>query len=79
MTISSPSGVNLVTMPVASDPAFGSVMQSEAIAPSATFGKKRFFCSSVPKSLTGFIAWKLVAQMIPVEAQALEISRTQAR
>ena len=77
--ISSPSGVNRVVMPVASEPAFGSVMHSEASAPSASFGRIRFFCSSVAKSMTGFMAWKFVAQMMPVAAQALLISRTQAR
>ena len=77
--MSSPSGVNFVAMPVASDPAFGSVMHSDASAPSASFGRNRFFWSSVPKSMTGFMAWKLVAQMIPVAAQALLISRTQTR
>ena len=77
--ISSPSGVKRVAMWVASEPAAGSVIASAASAPSATRGNSRFFCSSAPKSISGFIAWKLVAQMIPVAAQAIEISRTQAR
>ena len=47
--------------------------------PAAMVGRMRCFCASVPKSITGFMPWKLVAQMMPVEAQALEISRTQAR
>ena len=47
--------------------------------PSATRGRRRRFCSSLPKSISGFIAWKFVAQMMPVEAQARLISRTQAR
>jgi hypothetical protein len=29
--------------------------------------------------MSGFIAWKFVAQMMPVEPQVLLISRTQAR
>ena len=66
-------------MPVASDPADGSVMHSAASPPRAIRGSKRCFCSSVPKSMRGFIAWKVVAQMMPVEAQALLISRTHAR
>jgi len=78
-TTALPSGVNRVVMCVASEPASGSVIASAPIAPSATRGRSLRFCSSVPKSISGFVAWKLVAQMIPVEAQALEISRTQAR
>ena len=78
-TVSLPSGVNLVVMPVASEPASGSVIASAPIAPSATRGSNRCFCSSLPKSITGFIAWKLVAQMMPVEAHAALISRTHAR
>ncbi len=78
-TTVSPSGVKRVVICVASDPASGSVIASAPIAPSATRGKNLCFCSSVPKSMSGFVAWKLVAQMMPVEAQALEISRTQAR
>ena len=66
-------------MPVASEPAVGSVIVSEASAPSAMTGSKRCFCSSLPKSISGFIAWKLVAQMTPVEAHAFEISRTHSR
>ena len=77
--MSSPSGVNRVVMWVASEPASGSVIANAASAPSATRGSSRCFCSSPPKSISGFIAWKLVAQMIPVEAQALLNSRTQAR
>ena len=56
-----------------------SVIASEAIAPSVTRGRKRRFCSSVPKSITGFVAWKFVAHIMPVEAHAFDISRTQAR
>ena len=52
----SPSGLNDVFIPVASEPAVGSVITSEASAPSATFGSKRFFCSSLPQSTSGFIA-----------------------
>ena len=77
--VSLPSGVKRVVMPVASEPALGSVMHSAPIAPAATRGSSRFFCSSLPKSISGFIAWKLVAQMLPVAAQAALISRTQAR
>jgi len=64
-TILSPSGVKRVA--------------SAASAPAATRGNRRRFCSSLPKSTSGFMAWKFVAQMMPVDAQALEISRTQAR
>ncbi len=78
-TILSPSGVNRVVICVASEPASGSVIANAASAPSATHGSSRRFCSSPPKSISGFIAWKLVAQIIPVEAQALLNSRTQAR
>ena len=78
-TMSSPASRNRVTMPVASEPAPDSVMASEARAPSATRGSRRAFCSSEPKSITGLIAWKLVAHTMPVDAQAAEISRTQAR
>ncbi len=52
----SPSGVKRVVIRVASEPAPDSVIASAASAPSATRGKKRRFCSSVPKSISGFIA-----------------------
>ena len=77
--MSSPLGVKRVVIWVASEPASGSVIASAASAPSATRGKSRSFCSSVPKSISGFVAWKFVAQMMPVEAQARLNSRTQAR
>ena len=48
-------------------------MHNAPIAPSATRGNSRRFCSSLPKSISGLVAWKLVAQMMPVEAQACEI------
>ncbi|KAG1432976.1 hypothetical protein G6F57_022528 [Rhizopus arrhizus] len=79
MTMSSPRGSKRVRMPVASEPAEGSVMTSEARPPSAMRGRRRCFCSSLPNSIKGLMAWKLVAQTMPVEAQAAEISRTQAR
>ena len=60
-TMSSPSGVKRVLMPVASEPASGSVMASDARPPSAMRGSSRCFCSSLPKSISGFMAWKLVA------------------
>src|ERR1019366_1149805 len=60
-TMSSPSGVKRIVMAVASEPPAASVMASEASAPAATRGSKRFFCSSVPKSISGFMPWKLVA------------------
>ena len=60
MTTSSPSGENRVVIPVASDPALGSVIASEQIAPSATRGMIRALSSSDPKSSTGPMAWKLV-------------------
>ena len=66
-------------MPVASEPALGSVMTKDPIPPSAMRGNKRFFCSALPNSINGFMPWKLVAQIIPVEAQASLISLTQAR
>ena len=79
MTMSSPSGVKLVRMPVASEPAEGSVIASAASPPSAMRGSRRAFCSSLPYSISGLMAWKFVAQTMPVAAQALETSRTQAR
>ena len=66
-------------MPVASEPASGSVMQRHPSPPAAIFGSRRRFCSSVPKSIRGFMAWKVVDQTLPVAAQALLSSRTQAR
>ena len=66
-------------MPVASEPASGSVMQKAPSPPSAIFGSRRRFCSSLPKSIKGLMAWKLVDQTLPVAAQALLSSRTQAR
>ena len=55
-TMSSPSGVKRVFMPVASEPASGSVMASAPSPPSAMRGSRRRFCSSLPKSISGFIA-----------------------
>jgi hypothetical protein len=78
-TTCSPSGVKRVFIPVASDPAEGSVMASAPSPPWAMRGKSRCFCASLPASMSGFMAWKVVAQMIPVEAQAAAISRTQPR
>ncbi len=75
----SPSGVRRVRMPVASEPASGSVMQRQPRPPSAILGSRRRFCSSLPKSIKGFIEWKLVDQTLPVAAQALASSRAQAR
>ncbi len=54
-------------------------MLSDASAPSTMRGRNFCFSVSLPRSMTGFMAWKLVAQITPVDAQALEISRTQAR
>ena len=45
-----------VVMPVASEPALGSVMASAPRPPSAMRGSSRCFCSSVPKSISGFMA-----------------------
>ncbi len=73
-TMWSPSGRNDVFMPVRRSPQPGSVMASEANPPEAMRGRSRAFCSSLPYVINGFIAWKLVAQMIPVDAQALLIS-----
>ena len=56
ITTSSPSGVNFVCMPVASEPAIASVMTSEPRPPARILGKSRCFCSSVPKSINGFMA-----------------------
>ncbi len=66
-------------MPAASEPAWGSVMHRLASPPAAIFGSRRRFWSSLPKSIKGFIAWNVVDQMLPVAAQALLSSRTQAR
>ena len=51
--ISSPAGVNLVVMPVASEPALGSVMAMEPMPPAAMRGNSRFFCSSLPNKISG--------------------------
>ena len=61
MTTSSPSGVRRVRMPVASEPAPGSVITSDPSPPFAMTGSRRAFCSWVPTSISGFIPWKLVA------------------
>src|SRR6218665_2831865 len=76
---SSPTGRNEVRMPVASEPASGSVMASAPRAPSAMRGSRRVFCSSLPQSIKGLMAWEFVAQMMPVAAPARLISRAQAR
>ncbi len=78
-TMSSPCGSKRVFMPVASLPAEASVIASDTSAPSATRGRRRAFCSSLPKVISGLMPWNVVAQMMPVAAQALLISRTQAR
>src|SRR5678815_3677497 len=78
-TMESPSGRNSVFMPVASDPAVGSVIVNDAMPPFAITGSSRFFCASVPKSISGLIAWKLVAQTMPVDAHAFDSSRTHSR
>ena len=66
-------------MAVASDPAPGSVIDKEPSPPFTITGSSRRFCSSVPNSISGLLKWKLVAQMPPVEAHALLISRKHAR
>ena len=43
ITMSSPSGVNRVFMPVASEPADSSVMAKDASPPSAIHGSRRAF------------------------------------
>src|SRR5690242_14349614 len=78
-TSSSPSCRNSVVMPVASDPAVGSVIVSDASPPSTMTGSSLRICSAVPKSLSGFITLKVRAQMTPVDAHALDSSRTHAR
>ena len=54
MTMSSPSGVNRVFMPVASEPAESSVIASAPSPPSAILGSSRAFCSSLPASISDF-------------------------
>ncbi|GGF58004.1 hypothetical protein GCM10011319_19110 [Mameliella alba] len=66
-------------MPVASDPALGSVSASAASPPLTITGSQRFFWSWLAKSTNGLMAWKFVAQTIPVEAQAFGTSRQMAR
>ena len=61
ITIRSPSGVNEVRIPVASEPAVGAVITSEPSPPLTITGSRRFFCSSSPKSMSGFMPWKVVA------------------
>ena len=72
--MSPPSGRKRVRMPVASEPAFSSVMQSAARPPSAMRGRMRRLRSSLPKSITGLTAWKVVDHTMPVAAQARAIS-----
>jgi hypothetical protein len=55
-TIASPSARNRVFIPVASDPAVGSVIVSDASPPRAITGSRRSLCASLPKSMSGFIA-----------------------
>ena len=55
ITTASPAGVKRVFMPVASEPALGSVIARDPSPPSAMRGRSRFFCSSVPKSISGFM------------------------
>ncbi len=55
-TISSPSGMKRVVMPVASDPALGSVITRAASPPPAITGRRRRFISSGPKSMRGLMA-----------------------
>ena len=55
-TMCPPSAVKRVFIPVASEPAVGSVMTSEASPPVAITGSSRFFCSSLPKSINGLVA-----------------------
>src|SRR5258706_547253 len=56
-TISPPSSRNEVRMPVASEPAPGSVMASAPKPPCAMRGSNRCFWPSVPQSMRGFMAW----------------------
>ena len=58
---SSPSGTKRVRIAVASEPAVGSVMTSEPRPPRAMRGRRRAFCSGEPKSMRGFMPWKVVA------------------
>ena len=78
-TMSSPSGVNRVFMPVASEPAEVSVIASAPSPPSAILGSSRAFCSSLPASISDFNPLKVVDQTMPVEAQASVISLTTSR
>jgi hypothetical protein len=55
--MSSLSGMNEVFIPVASDPAVGSVMASAPRPPSAMRGRRRVRCSSLPYSIRGFMPW----------------------
>ena len=43
-------------MPVASEPASGSVITRAAKPPLATTGSRRAFCSSLPNSMIGLVA-----------------------
>jgi len=47
-------GTALVSMAAGSEPTFASVRAKAEIAPFARRGKYRFFCSSVPKSFSGW-------------------------
>ena len=75
--ISSPAGRNCVLIPVASEPAVGSVMVSVAILPLRD--RAAAFASDPPFQVDqGFIAWNWSPRS-PVEAHAFAISRTHAR
>ena len=67
-------------MPVASEPGLGlgDGERAEAARGDARQQAALLLARS-RKSMSGFIAWKVVAQMMPVEAQAMLISRTAAR
>jgi hypothetical protein len=58
--IASPSGTKRVFMPVASDPAVGSVMASAPSPPAAMRGRNRCFCSGLPMSIRDFSPLKVV-------------------
>src|SRR5204862_847150 len=78
ISMRSPSGVKRVVICVASEPASGSVMHSAPIAPSATRGSKRFFCSSVPRSEERRVGQESGCRFMPEYAENVAIGRTDA-
>ena len=77
MTHSEPSRTARVRMPPGSEPASGSERANAGVhSPAAHWGRKRCFCSSVPKSLIGSVPSSWIISIRALEAQALATSST---